>query len=76
MRRVHDGDLKITFKLGNTYGKGGCVEGGILENVLKEYKRRFGWSQQNQPLELSFSPEPEQVDDPRPPESDITGVPF
>lgn len=56
--RLHDGELKIKFSVGSTYSTGGKVEGGSIDAVLKEYKRRFGWDKRNQPLELSFSPEP------------------
>lgn len=62
--RLHDGELKIKFELGSTYGEGGCVKGGSIDAVIKEYKRRFGWDQRNQPLELSFSPEPVLVEAP------------
>lgn len=48
--RIHDGDIEIEFSIGETYSKGGKVTGGILENVLKEYKRRYGWSEVNQAL--------------------------
>lgn len=56
--RVHDGELKIIFKLGSTYADHGEVQGGSIEAVLREYMRRFGWDLRNKPLELSFSPEP------------------
>src|SRR5438445_12049657 len=55
--RLHDGELKIEFKLGSSYGVGGQVKGGDLEAIVREYKRRFGWDQRNKPLELSFAPE-------------------
>jgi len=67
--RLHDGELKIKFELGSTYSAGGSVKGGSIDAVLLEYKRRFGWDQRNQPLELSFAPEPKIE-----PETDITGV--
>lgn len=67
--RNHDGELKIEFRLGSQYNAGGVVKGGDLEKVVLEYKRRFGWDQRNQPLELSFVPEPKiEI------ETDITGV--
>lgn len=56
--RLHDGELKIKFSVGGTYSTGGKVEGGSIDAVIKEYKRRFGWDKRNQPLELSFAPEP------------------
>lgn len=52
--RVHDGHLNIKFALGYSHGVGGKVEGGVLEEVLIEYMRRFGWDKRNKPLELSF----------------------
>lgn len=55
--RLHDGELKIKFEIGSTYGAGGSVKGGNIEDVLVEYMRRFGWDKRNQPLELSFAPE-------------------
>lgn len=51
--RVHDGHLKIKFKLGSGYSTGGQVEGGNLEEVLLEYMRRFGWDRRNKPLMLT-----------------------
>lgn len=61
--RLHDGELKIRFSLGGTYSTGGKVEGGSIDAVIKEYKRRFGWDKRNQPLELSFSPEPSLIEE-------------
>ena len=55
--RVHDGELRIEYKLGNSYGPGGQVRGGDIAKVVDEYKRRFGWDQRNQPLELTFQGE-------------------
>lgn len=55
--RLHDGAIKIKFKLGSSYSAGGAVEGGDLEAVLLEYMRRFGWDKRNQPLELTFTGE-------------------
>ena len=66
--RVHDGEIKINFALGNTYSEGGCVKGGNLDEVIREYLRRFGWDKRHQPLELSYVPEPKATD--------ITGFPI
>lgn len=52
--RVHDGELKIEYKLGSSYSSGGQVSGGDLPKVIAEYKRRFGWDKRNQPLMLTF----------------------
>jgi len=57
--RVHDGSLKIQFRLGTPYDTGGEVKGGSVEEVLIEYMRRFGWDRRNQPLELTFVPKDE-----------------
>lgn len=51
--RVHDGELKIEYKLGSSYSTGGLVKGGDLPRVVDEYKRRFGWDKRNQPLMLT-----------------------
>lgn len=59
--RVHDGDLEVKFEVGSPYSEGGRVKGAQLEVVLDEYMRRFGWDKRNQPLCISFSPEPEVV---------------
>lgn len=61
--RLHDGELKIKFSVGSVYETGGKVEGGSIDAVLQEYKRRFGWDQRNQPLELSFSPKPSLIEE-------------
>lgn len=53
--RVHDGEIKITFEIGNPYNKGGMVKGGSVDAVLHEYMRRFGWDLKHQPLMLSHS---------------------
>lgn len=55
--RAHDGELKIKYSLGSTYGSGGLVTGGRLEPVITEYLRRFGWDRRNKPLELSYDGE-------------------
>ena len=52
--RVHDGELKIEYKLGSTYSDGGQVTGGDLPRVVAEYKRRFGWDKRNKPLCIGY----------------------
>lgn len=74
--RVHDGELQIKFELGGSYSVGGLVKGGSIDAVIKEYKRRFGWDQRNQPLELSFSPEPVLAEPVLEAESVDDGMPF
>lgn len=53
--RAHDGELKVKYEIGTSYSDGGTVKGPILDVVLTEYLRRFGWDKRNQPLELSFT---------------------
>lgn len=48
--RVHDGEIKIEFKLGSTYSVGGQVKSGSIEAIVSEYKRRFYWDERNTPL--------------------------
>ena len=60
--RAHDGELKIKYEIGSTYQDGGCVKGPKLDIVIEEYLRRFGWDKRNQPLELTFAPEPVETD--------------
>ena len=55
--RVHEGELEVKFELGSTYSTGGEVKGGNLDQIVREYKRRFGWDEANDPLMISFSPE-------------------
>jgi hypothetical protein len=51
--RVHDGDIKITYTLGDYYGAG-TSKGGRLEPVIVECLRRYGWVQANEPTCLTF----------------------
>jgi len=55
--RTHEGELEIKFELGSQYSTGGIVKGGNLDQVVREYKRRFGWDEAHDPLMISFSPE-------------------
>lgn len=49
------GDLKIKYKLAdNTYG-GNNVEGAQLIPILKEFFRRRGWQERNNPKELPYA---------------------
>ncbi len=59
--RAHDGELRVKYEIGSTYADGGMVKGAKLDIVIEEYLRRFGWDKRNQPLELTFAPEPEVV---------------
>lgn len=50
--RVLDGDLKIEFKLSDGGYPVTFTKGGNLENVIKEFARRYGWKQRNDALYL------------------------
>jgi hypothetical protein len=50
--RVLDGDLKIEFKLSDCGYPSTYTKGGNLDNVVKEFARRYGWKQKNDPLYL------------------------
>lgn len=55
--RVHDGELKIEFKLSGGWQNDSRAKGGSLDAVVKEFLRRNGWDMTNAPLCLSFAPE-------------------
>lgn len=55
--RVHEGELKVSFLLGEVYSTGGQAKGGNLDQVVREYKRRFGWDEAHDALLISFSSE-------------------
>ena len=51
--RVHTGELKIEFRLGeNTWTNN--VKGGALRPVIVEFMRRYGWDRANAPLQLTY----------------------
>lgn len=45
-----DGDLKITFEIGEPYSDYGYVKGNTIENVFDEMLRRRGWNERHRPL--------------------------
>jgi hypothetical protein len=47
--RTLDGDLEIKFTFcGNSYSN--TTKGGNLMRAFEEFKRRYGWNKQNDPL--------------------------
>ncbi len=44
-----DGDVSVTFKLGDYYGLGSVSAGG-LASVAEEFLRRRGWQERHAPL--------------------------
>ena len=48
--RVHDGDVKITFRLDSHYDSYVCVKGNSIAAVLQEFMRRHGWNSRHSPL--------------------------
>jgi hypothetical protein len=52
--RVHDGELLVTFKLGEMYS-GGNASGDSLEAVLGEFLRRKRWSERHESLKISYT---------------------
>lgn len=56
-------ELKIEFVLGEDYSISGSVRGGSLNEVVKEFLRRKGWSSRNAPLMLTSGLRDELNDD-------------
>jgi hypothetical protein len=56
--RVHEGEIDITFKLGQQYVDESSAEGGNLDCVVNEFMHRFGWKTVNNPLRIG-GPRPE-----------------
>jgi hypothetical protein len=57
--RVHDGDLRLKFRLGD-YGD--RTSGGALGPVVAEYLRRHGWNERHASLCLPAVEPPAPVD--------------
>ena len=45
--RVHDGEVRITFKLDHPYETGVDVRGNSIGVVLDEFMRRHGWNKRH-----------------------------
>lgn len=47
--RIEGGDVKVTYRLGDTYGSNNPA-GARLSPVVDEFLRRHGWNSANAPL--------------------------
>lgn len=60
--RVLDGDVKISFKLGESYDSSQMVEGNDVSKVAEEFIRRHNWKKRNAPLLLTATKTPEALE--------------
>tara|TARA_Y100000310_G_scaffold327344_1_gene393551 strand:+ start:651 stop:953 length:303 start_codon:yes stop_codon:yes gene_type:complete len=52
--RLHDGDIRISYQVGEDCYTGEHVKGNDPRICLEEYLRRHGWDTVNAPLSISF----------------------
>jgi hypothetical protein len=57
--RVHGGELKIEFTVGESYGSG-TATGNSLRAAQEEFLRRKNWDEKHRPLMISYTGEKEE----------------
>ena len=55
--RVHEGDLRIEFSVGESYGADSSAKAHSLRAALHEWTRRKSWNEANRPLMLGYNGE-------------------
>lgn len=53
--RVHDGEVELSYGLGESMYGTGEVEGSALQSVLDEFMRRHGWNKINKPKAIAYN---------------------